>query len=82
MLTVRAPSVRPLVKNANPHPQLCRPTVYQERNDDFSNRDLYSIVAWDPVSWPGNDFYRDMRSTDDGVKVAATNSMPRMLYCW
>jgi hypothetical protein len=32
-------------------------------------------VAWDHVSWPGNDFYRGSRSTDDGVKAAATDTM-------
>lgn len=36
---------------------------------------LYSIVAWDHVAWPGNDFYIDSRMTDDGVKSAATNMM-------
>jgi len=35
-------------------------------------------VAWDHVSWPGNDFYGGSRSTDDGVKAAATNSMTVM----
>jgi len=30
---------------------------------------------WDHVSWPGNDFYGGSRSTDDGVKAAATDSM-------
>jgi hypothetical protein len=32
-------------------------------------------VAWDHVSWPGNDFYGGSRCTDDGVKAAATNTM-------
>jgi hypothetical protein len=36
---------------------------------------LFSFVAWDHVSWPGNDFYLGSRVTDDGVKAAATNSM-------
>ena len=27
------------------------------------------------MSWPGNDFYGGSRSTDDGVKAAATDSM-------
>lgn len=36
---------------------------------------LFSFVAWDRVSWPGNDFYIGARSTDDGVKAAATNVM-------
>tara|TARA_R110002073_G_scaffold22682_1_gene78241 strand:+ start:1165 stop:1410 length:246 start_codon:yes stop_codon:yes gene_type:complete len=32
-------------------------------------------VAWDHVSWPGNDFFVGSRATDDGVKAAATGSM-------
>ena len=33
------------------------------------------IVAWDHVSWPGNDFFAGVRCTDDGVKAAATDSV-------
>jgi hypothetical protein len=32
-------------------------------------------VAWDHVSWPGNNYYLSARITDDGVKAAATDSM-------
>lgn len=32
-------------------------------------------LAWDHVSWPGNDFFRGNRCSDDGVKAAATDSM-------
>ena len=46
-----------------------------EEGDDFSACLLTSIVAWDHVSWPGNDFYGGSRCTDDGVKAAATDSM-------
>jgi hypothetical protein len=67
--------VRPLLHSANPRPQLCHPVDYQEQDDDFGECDLFSVVAWDPVSWPGNDFYKDARATDDGVKAAATNAM-------
>ncbi len=55
--------------------QLCRPIAYAERGDDYSSCDLYSLVAWDHVSWPGNDFFGGSRTTDDGVKAAATSSM-------
>jgi hypothetical protein len=55
--------------------QLCRPEAYAEEGDDFSGCALFSIVAWDHVSWPGNDFYTGARATDDGVKAAATSSM-------
>lgn len=67
--------VRPLLASANKHPQLCRPADYAESGDDLADCDLYSLVAWDQVSWPGNDFYAGARATDDGVKAAATSSM-------
>lgn len=46
--------------------QLCPPAVYAERGDKLSDCTLYSIVAWDPVYWPGNDFFLGARVTDDG----------------
>lgn len=67
---------RPLLQAGNQDkPQLCRPQAYAETGDDFDACELYSIVAWDHVSWPGNDFYGGSRSTDDGVKAAATSAM-------
>ena len=65
--------VRPLTHGNEAKPQLCHPTAYQEPGDDFSNCELVSVVAWDHVSWPGNDFYVGSRTTDDGVKGAATD---------
>ena len=65
--------VRPLTHGNESKPQLCHPTAYQEPGDDFSNCELVSVVAWDHVSWPGNDFYVGSRATDDGVKGAATD---------
>jgi hypothetical protein len=68
--------VRPLkVPGNQAKSQLCRPVTYAENGDDFSECTLYSIVAWDHVSWPGNDFFSGSRATDDGVKAAATSSM-------
>ena len=68
--------VRPLLASGNSQKsQLSRPESFAEAGDDFSNCSLYSVVAWDHVSWPGNDFYIGSRMTDDGVKAAATNSM-------
>lgn len=68
--------VRPLKALGNRgKSQLCRPAAYSEPDDDFSDCALYSIVAWDHVSWPGNDFFIGSRATDDGVKAAATSSM-------
>lgn len=65
--------IRPLTHGNENKPQLCRPTAYEEPGDDFSNCELASVVAWDHVSWPGNDFYVGSRATDDGVKGAATD---------
>jgi hypothetical protein len=67
--------VRPLKKGNEAKSQLCRPEAYAEEGDDFSACSLFSVVAWDHVSWPGNDFYGGSRSTDDGVKAAATSTM-------
>lgn len=67
--------VRPLLQGNAGKSQLCRPSTYAEAGDDFSNCILFSIVAWDHVSWPGNDYFGGSRSTDDGVKAAATDSM-------
>ncbi|MAT96332.1 MAG: hypothetical protein CL608_04245 [Anaerolineaceae bacterium] len=65
--------VRPLTHGNEAKPQLCHPTAYEESGDDFSGCELVSVVAWDHVSWPGNDFYVGSRATDDGVKGAATD---------
>ena len=70
--------IRPLTKGNQDKSQLCPPTTYAEEGDDYSNCLLFSVVAWDHVSWPGNDFYAGSRSTDDGVKAAASNSMMAM----
>jgi hypothetical protein len=70
--------VRPLLKGNANKSQLCSPETYAETGDNFSNLELFSFVAWDHISWPGNDFYGDARSTDDGVKAAATNAISVM----
>jgi hypothetical protein len=70
--------VRPLTKGNTGKSQLCQPQDYAEGGDDFSNCELFSFVAWDHVSWPGNDYYLGSRATDDGVKAAATDSMAVM----
>ena len=68
--------VRPLrVPGNQAKSQLCSTAAYSEQGDDYSKCTLYSIVAWDHVSWPGNDFFAGSRATDDGVKAAATSSM-------
>lgn len=51
-----------------------RSSAYAEDGDDFSDCTLCSIVAWDHVSRPGNDYFGGSRCTDDGVK-AVTDSM-------
>lgn len=70
--------IRPLTQGNINKPQLCPPQTYAETGDDFTDLELFSFVAWDHVSWPGNDFYLGARSTDDGVKAAATNLMQVM----
>jgi hypothetical protein len=67
--------VRPLTQGNDDKPQLCPPAQYEDRAGEFANCDLFSLVAWDHVSWPGNDFYIGSRATDDGVKAAATDTM-------
>ena len=70
--------VRPLIDNLGKS-QLCQPVVLGEDSDgDYEDCELYSFVAWDHVSWPGNDYYLGSRFTDDGVKAAATNTMQIM----
>lgn len=56
-------------------PQLCHPKDYEEDGDDFANCKLFKVVAWDHLSYPGNDYFRGSRNTDDGVSAAATSSM-------
>lgn len=70
--------VRPLTRGNSERPQLCRPSSYAESGDDFSDCELFSVVAWDHVSWPGNDYYAGSRATDDGVKAAATSTIGSM----
>jgi hypothetical protein len=70
--------VRPLLQGNEGKPQLCHPAHYAETGDDFDDCLLFSVVAWDHVSWPGNDFYGGSRCTDDGVKAAATDLMLRL----
>lgn len=67
--------VRPLTQGNNTKSQLCPPAQLQDEGDNYADCLLISIVAWDHVSWPGNDFYIGARVTDDGVKAAATDTM-------
>lgn len=71
--------VRPLLQNNAGKSQLCKPTALSKDSEgNFSDCELYSLVAWDHVSWPGNDYYLGDRVTDDGVKAAATSTMKVM----
>jgi hypothetical protein len=73
--------VRPLLKGNEGKGQLCLPADYEDIKGEFSDCTLTSFVAWDHVSWPGNDFYIGSRATDDGVKAAATSTMAVMTSC-
>lgn len=64
--------VNPFSYTTHQRSQLCMPDAYDKR---FKDCTLGSVVSWDPVSWPGNDYYLGHRRTDDGVKSAATNAM-------
>jgi hypothetical protein len=45
--------VRPLLAPGNARKsQLCPPETYEDKGDDFSRCTLFSLVAWDHVSWP------------------------------
>jgi hypothetical protein len=70
--------IRPLLKGNQGKAQLCSPADYEDIDGEFSECMLTSFVAWDHVSWPGNDFYIGSRATDDGVKAAATTTMAEM----
>ena len=65
--------IRPLLKGGLP--QLCSPKRY---DDKYAQCKLVSLVAWDHVSKPGNDYWPGARATDDGVKGAATDTMPAL----
>ncbi|CEG57180.1 ankyrin repeat domain-containing protein [Legionella fallonii] len=64
---------RPLTKGGLP--QLCSPKQYGTK---YAQCKLVSLVAWDHVSKPGNDYWGGARRTDDGVKGAATGTMPAL----
>lgn len=68
-----------LVRPGNRHPdkpQLCRPEEY---GTQYRNCEFFSVVAWDPVSFPGNEANKGERWTDDGVKAMATNAIAKIL---
>jgi hypothetical protein len=73
--------VRPLLRGNESKGQLSLPNTFEDVAGEFSDCLLTSLVAWDHVSWPGNDFYIGSRATDDGVKAAATNTMQVMTGC-
>ncbi len=66
---------RPLTQGNQGKSQLAHPSIFNEQGLNFQDCFLFSLVAWDHVSWPGNDYYAGSRATDDGVKAAATDSM-------
>lgn len=73
--------VRPLAKSGKSgRGQLCHPSEYLTSTGTiFKDCLLFSCVAWDHVSWPGNDYWDGERNTDDGVKAAATSAMHSLL---
>ncbi|XP_028969188.1 uncharacterized protein LOC114828627 [Galendromus occidentalis] len=69
--------VRPHLKHKTP--MLSETKEFEEGSDDFSKDHLFKLVAWDHFSYPGNNFFRCKRQTDDGVSAAATDCMARVL---
>lgn len=67
--------VRPLTQQLFPTCQLLEPKMLGDHVGEFADCRLFSFVAWDHVSWPGNDFHIGSRATDDGVKAAATSAL-------
>lgn len=60
-------------------PGLNTPKFYEDDEPGiFDDCDLYSLVAWDHVSWPTNDLIRGSRATDDGIKGAATDTLTKI----
>lgn len=70
--------VRPYLRSMFQRPQLSDVRRLEEQKGELEGCLLSSVVAWDPVSWPGNDFYIGNRTTDDGVKAAASSLMTAM----
>lgn len=54
-------------------PQDVIPQKY--RRDDF---EIFSVVAGDPVSFPGNDMYIDSKFTDEGAQGGATDLVTKI----
>jgi len=59
----------------NRRQQLDHPKNFDKK---FSRCKLFSVVAADALSWPGNDMNIGSRETDEGVKTGATNAMSVM----
>ena len=66
--------IRPLQASAKPANQL----EFPKDGTDYSDYQLVKIVAWDHFSWPGNDIWRNSRSTDDGVSAGSSDVLLAM----
>ena len=68
----------PFSRSSKPTAQLAHPKTLNKMVADVNSVMHFSVVAWDHLSWPGNDFYQGNRATDDGVKGAASDLMRQM----
>lgn len=71
--------VRPASKGNKSKSQLSNPVDLEEETGELHNTKLYKIVAWDHVSWPGNDFIAGSKWTDDGIAAGGTNLMKKLM---
>lgn len=62
--------------------QLCVPQSYESAfgaaRDDLAGCELFSLAAWDPASWPGDESWLGSRASDASAKASASDSMYRI----
>lgn len=74
-ITYRTQELEKNSDGKNRRQQLDHPRNFDEK---FSRCKLFSVIAADALSWPGNDMNIGSRATDEGVKTGATNAMSVM----
>ena len=67
--------LQPSYSDSNPIASLQFERMTEKLQLQHENYLFAKVVAWDPLSWPGNDWWGASRATDDGVVAAATSLM-------